>query len=266
MKVTAIKPRRGIYFLPSAFTVANLFCGFYSIINGTRREFELAAVLIGYAILLDTLDGRIARFANATSEFGREFDSLADVVSFGVAPGVLVYIWALHLWPRLGWLTCFLFVICGAMRLARFNIQRNVPDKRFFVGMPIPAAAAVLASIVFMFPSPLGSKAIALPILVLVVILALLMVSKLRYYSFKDIDLRRRQTYLAILLLAMVFVVVYSHPQVMLLALSFAYMTSGPVLKLHGIIRRSHLSGPPQAAYPAREEELAPSAPKDHES
>jgi len=185
-------PRRGIYFLPSLFTVANIFCGFYSIVSSMKSEFELAAMLIGWAILLDTLDGRVARLANATSEFGKEFDSLADVVSFGVAPGVLAYAWALHLWPRIGWLACFLFLICGTMRLARFNIQQRAVDKRYFVGMPIPAAAGLLAAIVFMFPLPLDSRNQAIPILLLVPGLALLMVSTLRYYSFKDIDLRGR--------------------------------------------------------------------------
>ena len=135
------KARRGIYLLPSAFTVANVFCGFYAIICTMRGELGLGGVLIGLAILFDTLDGRVARFANATSEFGKEFDSLADQVSFGVAPMVLAYQWGLHLWPRLGWLIGFLFVICGAMRLARFNIRQSTSDKRFFVGFPIPAAA-----------------------------------------------------------------------------------------------------------------------------
>lgn len=234
------KSRRGIYFLPSAFTVANLFCGFYSIISSVRSQWELASILIGFAILLDTLDGRVARMANATSEFGREFDSLADLVSFGVAPGLLVYTWALNLWPRIGWLTCFLFVICGAMRLARFNIQQKVADKRYFVGLPIPAAAGVPASLVFVFPQPLGSQAQATPVLVLMAVLALLMVSTLRYYSFKDIDLRRRQPYRNILFLALLFVAIWTHPQIVLVSAAATYMASGPATKLYGIVRRAH--------------------------
>ncbi|HLE19777.1 MAG TPA: CDP-diacylglycerol--serine O-phosphatidyltransferase [Vicinamibacteria bacterium] len=243
-------PRRGIYFLPSLFTVANIFCGFYSIVSSMKSEFELAAMLIGWAILLDTLDGRVARLANATSEFGKEFDSLADVVSFGVAPGVLAYAWALHLWPRIGWLACFLFLICGTMRLARFNIQQRAVDKRYFVGMPIPAAAGLLAAIVFMFPLPLDSRNQAIPILLLVPGLALLMVSTLRYYSFKDIDLRGRHPYLVILLLALLFVTIGTHPQVMLLSMSVTYLVSGLALKVYGLLRRSHFAAasPPEKA------------------
>jgi CDP-diacylglycerol--serine O-phosphatidyltransferase len=232
---------RGIYFLPSVFTVANIFCGFYAIISGMQGRLELAAMLIGLAVLFDILDGRVARLANATSDFGKEFDSLADVISFGVAPGVLLYSWGLNLLPRVGWLACFLFVICGTMRLARFNIQSKVVDKRFFVGMPIPAAAGVPAALVFMFPEPLDSPAKGVPVLVLMVFLALLMVSTLRYYSFKDIDLRRRQPYLVILFMALLFVAIGTHPQVMLLGMAAGYMLSGPSLKIYSLLRRSHL-------------------------
>ncbi|MGH9461503.1 MAG: CDP-diacylglycerol--serine O-phosphatidyltransferase [Vicinamibacteria bacterium] len=248
--------QRGIYFLPSLFTVANIFCGFYSIVSSMKGELELAAMLIGWAILLDTLDGRVARLANASSEFGKEFDSLADVVSFGVAPGVLAYTWGLHLWPRIGWLACFLFLICGIMRLARFNIQ-SAAGKRYFVGMPIPAAAGVIASIVFMFPEPLTGRNQAIPILFLEPSLALLMVSTLRYYSFKDIDLRGRHPHLVILLLALLFVTIGTHPQVMLLSMSMTYLVSGLALKVHSLVRRTHLT---TACNP---EEALPSGPKD---
>jgi CDP-diacylglycerol--serine O-phosphatidyltransferase len=251
--------RRGIYLLPSAFTVANIFCGFYAIISSMKGNLEQAAMLIGLAILFDILDGRVARLANATSDFGKEFDSLADVISFGVAPGVLLYSWGLHLLPRVGWLACFLLVICGAMRLARFNIQHRVVDKRFFVGMPIPAAAAVPAALVFMFPEPLTHPAQAAPALVLVIVLAFLMVSTFRYYSFKDFDLRRRQPYLTILLLALLFVAIGTHPQVMLLGLAAAYMMAGPALKIHSMLRRSHLTAP------TSEESIVSSASKEHD-
>jgi CDP-diacylglycerol--serine O-phosphatidyltransferase len=233
---------KGIYFLPSTFTVANIFCGFYAIISSMKGDLELAAMLIGFAILFDILDGRVARLVSATSDFGKEFDSLADVISFGVAPGVLIYSWGLHLLPRVGWLACFLFVICGAMRLARFNIQSNVVDKRFFVGMPIPASAGVPAALVFMFPEPLDAPAKSIPVLILVIILALLMISTLRYYSFKDLDLRRRQPYLTILFLALLFVAIGTHPQVMLLGMAAAYLLSGPSIKVYSLLRRSHLT------------------------
>ena len=247
--------RRGIYLLPSAFTVANVFCGFYSMICSIRGEFPLASILIGVAILLDTLDGRVARFANASSDFGREFDSLADQVSFGVAPMILAYSWALHLWPRLGWLIGFLFVICGAMRLARFNIQQSVTDKRFFVGMPIPAAAAVIAALIYYTPEPLADRSTSVPFLGLVLLLSFLMVSKLRYYSFKDFDIRRRQPHLVILFLALLIVAVFTHPQLMLLSMSSAYLLSGFVVKLWSVLAPAKLgtskaSAPDEADVP----------------
>ena len=230
-------PRRGIYLLPATFTVANVFCGFYSIISSIRGEFALAGILIGLGILLDTLDGRVARFANASSDFGKEFDSLADQTSFGVAPMVLAHEWGMSLWPRMGWLIGFLFVICGAMRLARFNIQQSSTDKRFFIGLPIPAAAAVVASIVYRFPEPMTSRSQALPLLVLVLVLSLLMVSKMRYYSFKDFDIRRRQPHLTILFLALLIVTVFTRPQAMLLIIASTYLVSGFVLKIWSLVR-----------------------------
>lgn len=230
-------PRRGIYLLPAAFTVANVFCGFYSIISSIRGELALAGILIGLGILLDTLDGRVARFANASSDFGKEFDSLADQTSFGIAPMVLAHEWGMSLWPRMGWLIGFLFVICGAMRLARFNIQPSTTDKRFFIGLPIPAAAAVIASIVYRFPEPMTSRSQALPLLMLVLVLSLLMVSKMRYYSFKDFDIRRRQPHLTILFLALLIVTVFTHPQAMLLIIASTYLVSGFVLKIASLVR-----------------------------
>ncbi len=237
--------RRGIYLLPSAFTVANIFCGFYSTISSIRGDLAFAAILIGVAIVLDTLDGRVARMANASSEFGKEFDSLADQVSFGVAPMVLAFQWGLSLWPRLGWLVGFLFVICGAMRLARFNIQESATDKRFFVGLPIPAAAAVVAALVYRFPEPMTSQEEALPVLGLVTALSFLMVSKLRYYSFKDFDIKKRHPSLMILFLALVIVAVFMHPQAMLLIMASVYLASGLVLKVWSWF------SPPKVATPA---------------
>ena len=237
--------RRGIYLIPSSFTVANVFCGFHAIVSSIQGEYAYAGALIGIAILLDTLDGRVARFANASSDFGKEFDSLADQVSFGVAPMVLAYTWGLHLWPRLGWLMGFLFVICGAMRLARFNIQQSSTDKRFFVGLPIPAAAGMVAALVYRFPEPLDSRAEALPFLGLVLCLSFFMVSKIRYYSFKDLDLRRRQPPLVLLFLALVLVAVFTHPQVMLLLMASTYVVHGLLLKLWSLFSRSKSAAPP---------------------
>jgi len=246
---------RGIYLLPSAFTVANIFCGFYAIISSIRGDIGLAGILIGWAILLDTLDGRVARFANASSEFGKEFDSLADQVSFGVAPMVLSYQWGLHLWPRMGWLIGFLFVICGAMRLARFNIQQSSTDKRFFVGLPIPAAAGVVAALAYRFPDLLPTRSESLPLMALVLVLSLLMVSKVRYYSFKDFDLRRRQPHLVILFLAIFLVAIFTHPQAVLLTMACAYLASGFVLKIWSLLSAksaSPASPRPAAASPSK--------------
>jgi CDP-diacylglycerol--serine O-phosphatidyltransferase len=236
--------RRGIYLLPSAFTVANVFCGFHAIISSIQGEYAIAGALIGIAILFDTLDGRVARFANASSDFGKEFDSLADQVSFGVAPMILAYTWGLHLWPRLGWLGGFLFTITGALRLARFNIQQSSTDKRFFVGLPIPAAAGMVAALVYYFPAPLASRGDALPVLALVLTLSALMVSKIRYYSFKGLDLRRRQSPLAILLVALVIVAIFTHPQFMLLAMATAYVVHGLLLKVWSLFFRPKAPAP----------------------
>src|SRR3972149_2295337 len=243
--------RRGIYLLPSAFTVANVFCGFHAIVSSIQGEYAIAGALIGLAILFDTLDGRVARFANASSDFGKEFDSLADQVSFGVAPMVLGSTWGLHLWPRLRWLMGVLLVICGAMRLARFNIQQSTTDKRFFVGLPIPAAAGMVAALVYRFAEPLASRAAAVPFLGLVLLLSFLMVSKFRYYSFKDLDLRRRQPPLVILFLAFVIVAVFTHPQVMLLVMASTYVVHGLVLKLWSLFSRSK-TAVPSAAVPVK--------------
>ena len=151
---------RGLFVLPTLFTVGNLFCGYLSIWCSIRGTFELAAILVIVAALLDGLDGRVARLTNSTSEFGEEYDSLADLVSFGVAPAVLVYSWGLSDFHRLGWMASFLFVVCGSMRLARFNIQTKVVDKRYFVGLPIPAAAGTIVTLVLATPDRLVSRAL----------------------------------------------------------------------------------------------------------
>src|SRR5215831_1945456 len=177
---------RGLFVLPTLFTVGNLFCGYLSIWCTIRGTFEVAAVLIIAAAVLDALDGRIARMTNSTSEFGEEYDSLADLVSFGVAPAVLAYSWGLADFDRLGWMASFLFVVCGSMRLARFNIQTHVADKRYFVGLPIPMAAGTIAGIVLATPERLVSRTWMAGLLVLTIVLSYLMISTIRYRSFKD--------------------------------------------------------------------------------
>jgi CDP-diacylglycerol--serine O-phosphatidyltransferase len=192
-----------------------------------RGEYETAAPFIGFAIVLDMLDGRIARLTGTTSDFGLEFDSLADVISFGIAPAILSFAWGLSPLGRLGWAAGFLFVSAAAMRLARFNIQSAVGgDKRYFVGMPSPAAAAVPAATVYAYPYGLNDYRAALPALVMVVLPAVLMVSTIRFRSFKTIDLQMRRPYTVLLLIAVAIVLINAHPRFVLVGITYAYLAS----------------------------------------
>jgi CDP-diacylglycerol--serine O-phosphatidyltransferase len=230
--------RRGVAILPSLFTTGNLFLGFWSIIKTLDGRFAEAAPLLGGAVLLDMLDGRIARLTGTQSEFGAELDSLADAVSFGVAPALLAYGWALHTLPRSGWTAAFLFLVCGVLRLARFNIQKHSVDSRFFVGLPIPAAAAQLAAIVFFVAEPPSERWGAVLMLALVMTLALLMVGTFRYRSFKGVDLRRRRRSITVLGIALVFLLVALEPRVSLLVATSLYTLSGPGGYVLGLVRR----------------------------
>jgi CDP-diacylglycerol--serine O-phosphatidyltransferase len=194
-------------------------------VYATRGDYETAAPFIAFAIILDMLDGRIARLTKTATPFGVEFDSLADVISFGIAPAILTFLWGMSALGRLGWAASFLFVTGAAMRLARFNIQ-GAADKRYFVGMPSPAAAAVLASTVFAYPTRLESYPAALPVLALVLVPAFLMVSKLRFRSFKDLDLARPRPYTVLILLAAGLVAITSHPRWVLMVLAYGYLVS----------------------------------------
>ena len=241
------KFRRGIYILPSTFTIGNIFCGFYAIIASFKGDFHIAAVLIGIAFVLDSLDGRIARLTRSTSAFGRQFDSLADIISFGVAPSLLVFSWAFSNLGRVGWLTSLIFIICGAMRLARFNIQKSPVDTRYFVGLPIPATAFFLATMVFYYPNRIDNKITSIFIMGLVYMVSFLMISKLRYRSFKDIDFRKRKSYFIIIIIALFFWLVIIHPQVVLLALSSSFVLSGILSKMFTLRRRRKITeAPPQ--------------------
>jgi CDP-diacylglycerol--serine O-phosphatidyltransferase len=230
--------RRGTYLLPSLFTVGNIFMGFWAIIKVVRgaRPAE-SALFIGICIVLDVLDGRIARYTGTTSEFGGELDSLADVISFGVAPAILVYSWGFSSIPRVGWLVCFLFVMCGTMRLARFNVQRHAVDGRYFVGMPIPAAAGQVAAVVNL-TGVLHSRTEGVLAAAGLATLALLMVSTLRYRSFKGFDLRSRRPYWYLLFIVIPIVVIALHPPLTLLLAATLYSVSGPVAYLAGLLRR----------------------------
>jgi CDP-diacylglycerol--serine O-phosphatidyltransferase len=248
--------RRGVYLLPSLFTLANMFCGYACVVYAMRGEYETAAPFIGFAIVLDMLDGRIARMTGTESDFGVQFDSLADVISFGIAPAILSFAWGLSSLGRLGWAAGFLFVTAAAMRLARFNIQSAAGgDKRYFVGMPSPAAAAVPAATVFAFPSGLYDYREALPALAMVVVPAVLMVSTIRFRSFKHIDLQTRRPYSILIVIAAGWVAITTHPRFVLVALAYTYLMSAFIGMAYARLR--HRGGRPvQETVPA--EMMAP--------
>ncbi|MBI4264313.1 MAG: CDP-diacylglycerol--serine O-phosphatidyltransferase [Acidobacteria bacterium] len=219
--------RRGVYLLPSMLTMGNMFCGYACIVYAMRGGFATAALLIGLAIVLDMLDGRIARLTGSTSAFGIEFDSLADVISFGVAPAILAFSWGLYPLGRLGWAAGFLFVAAAAVRLARFNIQSAVQDKRYFAGMPSPAAAGVPAATVYAYPYGVDTYPEALPVLAMVIVPALLMVSTIRFRSFKTLDLQVRRSYPVLILIALGLVLLAARADIVLLVLAYGYLASG---------------------------------------
>jgi len=230
--------RRGVYVLPSLFTMGNMFCGYACIVYAMRGEVSTAAPFIGFAIVLDMLDGRIARMTGGTSAFGIQFDSLADVVSFGLAPAILSFAWGLHRLERLGWAASFVFVAAAAVRLARFNIQHGVQDKRYFAGLPSPAAAAVPAATVFAYPPGPQSYGEALPVLALVIVPALLMVSTIRFRSFKTFDLQARRSYAVLIPFAVALALLASNPEVIFVVIAYLYLISGPVGMAWNRLRR----------------------------
>jgi len=225
--------RRGMYLLPSLFTLANMFCGYACVIYAMRGEFSTAAPFIGVAVVLDLLDGRIARMTGATSDFGREFDSLADVISFGVAPAVLGYAWGLYTFGR----------------LARFNIaSTSNPDKRYFVGMPSPAAAGVPAATVFWLPQGLPPGWMSLLALPLLLVPATLMVSTIKYRSFKTFNLGQRRPASALMLFALLIAAIATYPQWSLVLISYTYLLSGFVGLALAKLRPKPLEDPAHAA------------------
>lgn len=229
--------KKGAAILPSLFTIGNLFLGFFAIIHALRLDFESAAQLIVVAVIFDMLDGRIARLTGTTSEFGAQLDSLSDIVSFGVAPALIAYQWGLATLHK-SFLAAFFFVMCAAIRLARFNVQRKVVDGRYFVGLPSPAAAGFVISIVYFRPEPLNDRVGAAFTMSLLVVAAFLMVSTLRYWSFKTFDLKSRRSYFAMVGIAALLALVATEPAWALLAWSCGYAASGPVAYLIGLLRR----------------------------
>jgi len=256
---TQARLRRGIFLLPAMMTSANLLCGYYAVVAslmGTPEDFNHAAKAIGIAIIFDSLDGRIARMTGTNTEFGVQFDSLADVVSFGIAPAVLAYAWgvrsvtnlapdAFHQLGRFGWLCCLAFLICCAWRLARFNVQGMAPGgSKFFVGMPTPAAAGVIASIVHAFHEggPLQDWKWSVPWLLLAVALGGLMTSTIRYYSFKDLPWSKKQPGVLIVLLLILGAVVWLYSELTLLIIACTYAAAGVVLHLVRFVRQRMVS------------------------
>jgi len=222
--------RKGVYLLPNLVTAGGIFAGFYAIIAATDGHFDRAAWFILLAAIFDGLDGKIARLTGTSSKFGVELDSLADVISFGVAPGVLLYLWALRPFGKLGWLAAFLYVICGALRLARFNVQVSTVESRRFIGIPIPAAACIVATCVLLFYELGGTGTIKMfSMVVLVFILAFLMISNVKYLSLKDPELFKRQPFTILVGAIVILIVVVAKPEVMLFLVGMAYLVSGPI-------------------------------------
>jgi CDP-diacylglycerol--serine O-phosphatidyltransferase len=221
--------RRGAYVIPSLFTVGNLLCGYVAIIRSLQGDYEWAALLLFLAALLDRVDGWVARLTRTSSEFGVQLDSLSDVISFGIAPALVVYLWGLAQLPKPWSLAPFLYLAAGATRLARFNIQVPSQDRRYFIGLPIPAAACVLAACVFYNPARLTDPFASGLVSLLVLVLAGLMVSRLRYRSFKEFNLRGRIPWVMVSLIGAAYFVIAASPQVIGLVLSFAYLLSGLV-------------------------------------
>ncbi len=258
------------YALPTLFTSGNIFLGFVAILQsfeaalqvqrgdyGNNPHFALAAKLLGFAVFFDGLDGRIARMTNTVSDFGREIDSLADVITFGIAPAVLVFVWGVlfvmapaesgllsHL-TRAGYVVAFFYLLCGAVRLARFNVQTNPmpknpgkPDRKYFVGMPIPAAAAFVAAVVFLDPAPVRSFLLSVAWMLLVVIISLLMVSSWRYPSFKQVNTSKPHTTMIVLIVGISALLISMWPQPVLMTVATTYVCSGIMLRAGGVLRR----------------------------
>jgi CDP-diacylglycerol--serine O-phosphatidyltransferase len=224
-----MKMRRGIYILPNLFTTGNLFCGFWALISVFHEKFFYAAIAILLAGVFDVLDGKVARLSGATSKFGIQYDSLADLVSFGIAPALLAFSWALRSYGRFGWLAAFLFVVCGALRLARFNVQTSSGEMKYFKGLPIPAAASMIALTILLYLRLIEKGGIKdIIILVMIYVLAFLMVSSIRYFSFKEFNLSKRKPFSIFISVVLTMIVIVMEPTVVLFGLVLFYIISGP--------------------------------------
>lgn len=230
--------------LPNLFTSASLFSGFYAIIAAIHGRYETAAIAILISCVFDALDGKIARFTHSTSLFGTEYDSLSDLVAFGVAPAILVFQWALEPFGRLGWLACFMYVICGALRLARFNVQKNSLEANYFKGLPIPAAASFIASMILFTAALRGLGMMRnTMVIVLVYILSFLMVSSINYLSFKEFDLRKQRPFSVLVGIILALVAVAYKPKILLFVILTIYVLSGPAMILYAFRKRRVIEG-----------------------
>jgi CDP-diacylglycerol--serine O-phosphatidyltransferase len=245
-KTNDTSPRKGIYLLPNLLTTAGLFSGFFAIVSSMNGRFEAAAVAIFVAMIFDGLDGRVARLTNTQSEFGAQYDSMSDMLSFGMAPALVAYNWGLAEYGKFGWLAAFIFVACAALRLARFNANLGVTDGRFFQGLASPAAAAIVAGMVWTGSTyQIDGDNIGYLVGLLTIVTGLLMVSNFRYNSFKDVNWRDKVSFLTILLVVLVFVVIASRPAEMLFGIFFIYACSGPVTTIRSVrkLKLEHVVG-----------------------
>jgi CDP-diacylglycerol--serine O-phosphatidyltransferase len=248
--------KKGIYVLPNLFTSASLFSGFFAIIAAIQGRYETAAMAILISCVFDGLDGKIARYTHSTSQFGVEYDSLCDLVAFGVAPALLAFQWALEPFRRLGWLACFMFLICGALRLARFNVQKNTVELKYFRGLPIPAAASFVASLV-LFTTFLGGlpESRHILIIVMIYILSFLMVSTIEYPSFKELELKKQKPFSVLVATILILMVIVYKPKVMLFIVLTVYIASGPVITMYRLRKKRAMADiPMEEVSPAERE------------
>jgi CDP-diacylglycerol---serine O-phosphatidyltransferase len=228
-KRTRIRMKRGVYILPNLFTTGNLFCGFWAVVSVFEEKFFYAAFAILLASVFDALDGKVARLSGATSKFGVQYDSLADLISFGVAPAFLAFSWALRPYGRFGWLAAFLFVVCGALRLARFNVQSVSGETKYFKGLPIPAAASMIALTILLYLRLIETGGVKdIVILVMIYVLAFLMVSTIRYQSFKELGLAKRKPFSIFIFVVLTMIVIVMEPVIVLFVFALSYVCSGP--------------------------------------
>lgn len=240
MQEEKIKRARGIYLLPNLLTVGALFAGFFAIISATHGNFKVSAIAIFIAMLLDSLDGRIARLTNTESEFGAQMDSMSDMVCFGITPALVLYLWCLSHLGKIGWLAAFIYTVCTALRLARFNAIDDPSDKRYFRGLPTPAAAGMIASMIWVFTKfHLHGIEWKHTIAVITVCLALLKVSVIPYRSFKDFDARNKAPFLAIVILALAFAFIALDPPDVFFVLFSVFVISGPIMLVINFFRRN---------------------------